>query len=221
MAAPAILDDLRDRVQRLQSGPPVAPAWPVHEALSGLLTIRPGAVVGTDSSTLTSLLLAAPTQDGQWCVVVGSRDFGAEAARELGVDLARVLLVPDPGPHWLEVLAALIDTVTLVVLVDPPLVRAADAQRLVARMRHRSAALVVRGGGWSRRTVDVGLRDVVWSGPDHGRGRLRSRQATVHVGRPGEPGRTRRLWLPDADLRVRPVETRQGVTPLRLVEGVA
>ena len=57
--------------------------------------------------TLALALMAGPSRAGSWCAVVGVTDFGVEAASALGVDLARTVVVPEPGEQWLEVTAAL------------------------------------------------------------------------------------------------------------------
>ena len=117
----------------------------------------------------------------------GWPDFGAEAAAGLGVDLSRTVLVPDPGEHWLEVTAALVDVLRVVVL------RPAGAGRrpVGGRPRRPAAQALVRcwwcgatGRGCEAR---LSLEDARWTGPDHGHGRLRSRTARVAVRRGSAP----------------------------------
>ena len=64
-------------------------------------------------------LLAAASGGGSWCALVGLPGLGAVAAHDMGVDLARLAMVPHPGPAWAEVTAALIDGIDLVVLCPP------------------------------------------------------------------------------------------------------
>jgi len=41
--------------------------------------------------------------------VVGVPEFGVEAASSFGIDLERLVLVPNPGDQWLAVTAAIAD----------------------------------------------------------------------------------------------------------------
>ena len=110
--------------------------------------------------------------------------------------------MPETGDHWLEVTAALVDVLRVVVLRPPARVDAQSAGVLDARLRKRSSVLVV-WGDWPRCDARLSLEDVRWSGPDHGHGRLRERHARVAVRRgsgaagAGRPGvlRVRTLAL--------------------------
>jgi hypothetical protein len=148
---------------------------------------------------------------------VGAGDFGVEAAAEMGVDLARTVLVPDPGELWLEVTAALVDVVTMVVLRPPVAVSERVASRIGARLRKRSAALV-SWGSWPGSEATLSLRSSRWSGVDHGHGRLRSRRVVVDVRRGSAPARRTELWLPGQEEPISRVEV---VSPPLLAEALA
>ena len=212
-AAVPTVDELRTRVTRMQGRPAVQPV-PTHPALSGLLQMQTGSSYGVESASLATMLLAGPSADGAWCGVVGSAELGLEAAAAAGVELSRTILVPDPGDAWLEVTAALIDVLGVVVVRPTGPVNAGDAARLSARLRQRGSILVA-WGDWPRCDVRLGLSDVEWVGLGSGHGHLRARQATVAVSRGAGPTTTARLWLPDADLTIRPVE--EEATRLRSV----
>lgn len=127
---------------------------------------------GVAHASLGLTLLAGPSLMGAWAAVVGVSDFGVEAAAACGVDLDRTVLVPDPGEHWLEVTAALIDVATIV-LVRPPSemagrVTASTAARIGARLRKRGAALAVLGDAWPRCDARLWLVDPAWSGMGSG-----------------------------------------------------
>ncbi len=120
-----------------------------------------------------------------------------QAAAELGIDLARTVLVPDPGDHWLEVAAALVDVMGVLVLRPPARVDAKSASVLDARLRKRSSVLVV-WGDWPRCEARLSLEDARWTGPDRGHGRLpvatgpgrrTPRQRAAGPGRPRLPRR--------------------------------
>jgi hypothetical protein len=161
---------------------PVAPVL----AESGLLPphgVRRGSVVVVAGSTSLALALAAgPSAAGSWCAAVGMPALGLVAAAEAGIALERFALVPAvPADQWATVVAALVDTVDVVLVAPPPRMRAADGRRLAARARERGAVLV-SVNGWSdapdlRLTVD-GVR---WSGIGDGHGHLRERRLRVVV----------------------------------------
>lgn len=191
------IDRLRERMQRMQDGVPRRPL-PTHPALGGLVQLRTGGSYEVDSATLALALMAGPSRAGEWCAVVGVPDFGAEAATEVGVDLARTVLVPEPGEQWLEVTAALVDVVPLVVLRPPPRVGEHVAEKLGARLRKRSAALVALGP-WPRCEVRLSTAEPQWAGLGLGHGHLRARQVVVEAHRGSAPPRRASLWFPAED----------------------
>ena len=176
-----VVEQLRERVHALERRPARQPV-PTLSALSGLLQMQAGATYGVDSASLALALAAGASQAGEWVGFAGWPDFGAEAAVELGVDLTRTVLVPDAKELWLEVTAALVDVLRVVVLRPPAPVGAQAAGLLGARLRTRSAALVVWGewpGCDARLTTELSG----WSGPADGRGRLHTRSTRVAVHR--------------------------------------
>jgi hypothetical protein len=200
----ATLQQLRDRIHGMQDGVPRIPVA-THPALADLVQLRTGGSYEVDSAGLALALLAPPSQEGAWAAVVGAGDFGVEAAAEMGVDLTRTVLVPDPGDLWLEVTAALIDVVTLVVLRPPAGVSERTAGRIGARLRKRSSVLVT-WGQWPGAEASLSLRSSRWSGADRGHGRLRSRRVVVDVRRGSAPPRRTELWLPAQDAPIRRAE---------------
>lgn len=193
-------------------GRPAAQPVRTHPALDGLLQLQTGATYGVSSASLAALLMAGPSADGAWCAVVGTGELGVEAAAMVGVDLDRVVVVPDPADAWLEVVAALVDVLGLVVVRPPKTMPTPkDIARLAARLRTRGSILVVWSDDWPRCDARLALTDVQWHGAGWGNGHLKARQATVKVRKGTAPGVQRRLWLPDVDLRCHPVVSR----PLR------
>nr|MDT0662076.1 hypothetical protein [Micromonospora sp. DSM 115978] len=181
---------------------------PVLPALTGLLPgrgLRRGSTVAVAAgpparSGATSLvlgLLAEASRSGSWCAVVGVPTLGAVAAADLGIALDRLALVPNPGPDWATVVAALIDGVDVVVVAVPAPVSASVTGRLAARARQRGSVLVPYGG-WEG--ADVTLRVVrgTWEGLGAGRGRLRRREVTIAALGRGAAARPKeiRIWLP-------------------------
>ena len=181
----------------------------VLEPLRGILPgggLRRGSSVALDGPAATSLALAlaaAPSAAGSWVATVGMPSLGLVAAAELGVSLARLALVADPGPQaWGSVVAALIDAFDVVLVRADGRVRTGDSRRLLARARERGAVVLRTGHGWQegaevRLTVAAGR----WEGLGEGHGHLRARQVEVVVGGRRAAGREQRirLWLPSAD----------------------
>jgi hypothetical protein len=146
-------------------------------------------------------LLATASGSGSWCALVGLPDLGAVAAHDIGVDLARLALVPRPGAAWAEVAAALIDGVDLVVLCPPFPPRPAMARRLVARTRERRAVLVVVPGrsGWPEHPdMHLKVSGLHWDGVGTGDGYLHRRWMTVTATgrRSAVRPRHHHLWMP-------------------------
>lgn len=185
-----LLEHLRGRIQALQGGHGdgaglSVPTLPLFE---GLVQLRTGGVYGVDSAGLAMALAAGASRAGEWVAFAGWSDFGAEAAHQRGVDLARTVLVPAPGEHWLEVTAALIDVLTVVVLRPPggAGVDMKSASILEARLRARSAVLLVHGD-WPRCKTRLATEQVDWVGADAGRGRLREQRIRLLASGGGRP----------------------------------
>lgn len=181
--------------------------------LAGLVQLRTGASYGVDNPSLAMALMAGPSQAGAWSAIVGAPDFGLEAAAAYGVDIDRTLVVPDPGDQWLNVVAGLIDVVSVVVVRPPGRVSDGQAARLASRLRQHEAILIA-WGEWPRSEARLSLRSSSWVGLGQGHGHLAGRQAVVSIGRGSTPGREVQLWLPDASQQIRPVEQAQSAQSL-------
>ncbi|MCY7396987.1 MAG: hypothetical protein LH468_12725 [Nocardioides sp.] len=199
----SVVDQLRERVAAMQGGPARLPV-PTHPAIAPLLALRSGGTYGVDSASLALALAAGASRAGEWVGFAGWPDFGAEAAVDLGLDLSRTVLVPDPGEHWLEVTAALVDVLRVVVLRPPVTADARAAGVLDSRLRTRSSVLVV-WGDWPRCEARLTLEQARWSGPDAGLGRLRTRRARLAVRRGTAPPARADLWFPGAGSPLEPV----------------
>lgn len=180
-----VLEQLREQISALESGPARVPIA-THPMLEGLLQLRAGGTYAVDSASLALALAAGASRAGEWVGFVGWADFGAEAAAQFDVALDRTVLVPRAGEHWLEVAAALVDVLSVVVLRPAARVDAKSASILQARLRARSAALVV-WGDWPRVDARVETRQVQWRGAERGHGRLRERCVRVVVHSGGSP----------------------------------
>lgn len=203
-AAADTIQHLRARMARMQDGVPRMPLE-THPALAGLVQLRAGGSYSVDSAALALALMAGPSAAGGWCAVVGVADFGAEAATALGIDLARTVLVPEPGEQWAEVTAALVDVATVVVVRPAGRVTEHVAEKLGARLRKRSSALVA-WGDWPRCEVRLTTREPAWSGVGQGHGHLRARRLVVEARRGSAPPRRGALWFPAEDATYRRAE---------------
>lgn len=106
-----------------------------------------GRVLEVGSGTGSLLRAAAAVLPGQgWIGFVGVHDIGWVAAREAGIDLARVVSVPDPGPLAADVVATLLDGVD-VLCVDGVELSAPQQRRLAARVR-RDGQVVLSTRAW-------------------------------------------------------------------------
>jgi hypothetical protein len=182
---------------------------PVLPELSGLLPgrgLRRGSTVavatgaaasGSGGTSLLLALLAEASRAGSWCAVVGVPALGVLAAAESGIALDRLALVPNPGPEWPTVVAALIDGVDVVVAAVPGPVSASIAGRLAARARQRGCVLVPFGR-WDGADVTLRVMRGMWEGLEPGHGRLRRREVTVTARGRGAAARPREvtLWMP-------------------------
>ncbi|MFI5692531.1 hypothetical protein ACIA58_11875 [Kribbella sp. NPDC051586] len=206
------------RVQQALDTAGVDRELPTHPAVSELLagaSLRGGSVYSVrGSAALVMALMAGPSAEGAWCGVVGVPSFGAEAARGLGVDLERLVLVPDPGREWLSVVAALVDALTVVVVRPPGEVTPGEASRLAARLRTRGAMLIAYGS-WPGSEARFEIESNTWTGLGDGEGLLTARRATVAVTGRRAAVRARRheLWLPAPDGAIRSAEPAREQAP--------
>ena len=191
------LAQLRERMQRMQDGVPRV-ALQMHPALAGVATLRAGSSYEVHGLGLAMALMAGPSRAGGWSAVVGVPDFGAEAAAGLGIDLARTVLVPEPGEQWLEVTAALVDVAQVVLVRPQARVTGHVADRIGARLRKRSSVLLAQGG-WPGCEARLRVEEQQWSGLGLGHGHLRSRRLVVAVQRGAAPPRRTSLWFPGED----------------------
>jgi hypothetical protein len=213
MSAASTIGQLQQRIRSMQATKLDSRLIPTHPALADLLPgggLKQGAVYSVEpaangyGATLLLALLAGPSAAGSWCGVVGVPEFGIEAAASFGIDLERLVLVPNPGDQWLAVTAAIADVMTVVVTKPPRAASEGNLARLTARLRQRGSTLIVVGShsAWSQSEAMLSLSQSSWSGIGDGYGHLSARQVTVTVSqRAGGRPRSARMWLPDPELQ--------------------
>jgi hypothetical protein len=191
----SVVEQLRERVAAMERRPALEPV-PTLPGIADLVPMHAGSTYSVDTASLALALAAGASRAGEWVGFAGCTDFGAEAAAELGIDLSRTVLVPDPGEHWLEVTAALVDVLRVVVLRPPASVDERTAGILDSRLRTRSAVLVVHGA-WPRAEARLSVEESSWSGPASGSGQLVERRARVVLRRGARPPRRADLTWPE------------------------
>ncbi|WP_329487044.1 hypothetical protein OG618_10340 [Kitasatospora sp. NBC_01246] len=185
---------------------------PVLPALGAVLPeggLRRGTAVSVgagDTGLLLALAAGARGSDGGWAAAVGLPDLGLAAAAGYGLDLRRLLVADDPGPHWAEVVSVLAGAVELIMLRPDGPVAPKPAARLAAVLR-RSGCVLLVAGPWPGAGLRLEVRSGRWFGLGDGHGQLTGRQVEVAVEGRGSAvrGRTARLWLPDEHGEVRAV----------------
>jgi len=202
--------ELQARIRAMQATTLDSKLLPTHPAIAQLLPgggLKQGASYSVDrSTTLLMALLAGPSAAGSWCGVVGVPEFGVEAASAFGIDLERLVLVPDPGDQWLAVTAAMADVMSVVVTRPPRRASDGNIARLTARLRQRGSTLLVLGS-WPQSEAMLSLSQSSWNGIGDGHGHLTAREVTVTVSsKLGSRPQSARLWLPDPQQRFRSVE---------------
>lgn len=174
---------------------------PMPETLADLLpgALPRGAVaVVSGARSLMLSMVASVTSSGGHAAIVGMPDVGLLAAVEMGADLSRLAVIPDPGADPVEVAAVLMDGLDLVVLnLRGRSVAPTRARAVTARARQKQCTLLVAGGDWpgasARLEARVSGYDVTGSGagpPVPGCGRIgRVRLAMRGRGRSSDPVR--------------------------------
>jgi hypothetical protein len=215
VASPADDIELRpDASKLLPADPQIAPLlpWP---------GLRRGATVSVVGSTsLLLMMLAGAMRDGAWAAVAGVPQLGVLAAlQEHCIPGERLALVPDPGPDWPTIVAALMDGVDLVV-VGVPAAADGTVRSLKARARERGCVLVPLAA-WPGADLTLEVTGRRWEGLRQGSGRLKRQHLEVTAvgrGRAARP-RTGQIVLGEPDVSLPPLPADlPPVAPLRLAK---
>lgn len=212
---------LRAQLERVQGKRMDAATIPTHPALAALLPgggLRAGSAYSlAPSGALLLSLLARPSQAGSWCAVIGMPELGAEAAEQLGVDLERLVFIPEPGERWLAVVATVAEVLPVVAVRPQGRVRESDAAKLAARLRERGSVLLTQGF-WPQAEASLSVSDPEWTGLGAGHGLLQQRALTVTVqGKRATSPRRARVLLPDGVGELRRADVHEYAVPMRAV----
>jgi hypothetical protein len=150
---PATMDDLL---------PGSEARLPVPQLLAEVLPDalpRGSVAVLSGARSLTVSMVAAVTAAGGNAAIVGQSDIGLLAAVEMGADLSRLAVIPDPGTDPVEVAAVLMDGMDLIVLAlggrSVPMTR---ARAVVARAQQKGCTLLVTDGDWQGASIRLKAR---------------------------------------------------------------
>jgi hypothetical protein len=120
---------------------------------------RGSVAVLSGARSLPVSMVAAVTSAGGNAAIVGQSDTGLLAAAEMGADLSRLAVIPDPGTDPVEVAAVLMDGMDLIVLAlggrSVPMTR---ARALVARAQQKGCTLLVTDGDWQGASIRLKAR---------------------------------------------------------------
>lgn len=163
---------------------PVAPPSPPMKSLLEEVDSQSGQLSGSlprgtvavlsGARSLTLRLVAEVTAAGGHAAIVGQPEVGLLAAAQMGADLDRLAVIPDPGPDPVEVAAVLMDGLDLVALgLGGRTVSAGRARAVTARARQRECTLLVTGGDWPGAAARLEARvcgyELVGAAPGSGR----------------------------------------------------
>jgi hypothetical protein len=120
---------------------------------------RGSVAVLSGARSLQVSMVAAVTAAGGNAAIVGQSDIGLLAAVEMGADLSRLAVIPDPGTDPVEVAAVLMDGMDLIVLAlrgrSVPMTR---ARAVVARAQQKGCTLLVTDGDWQGASIRLKAR---------------------------------------------------------------
>ena len=135
---------------------------PMPESLGDVLPTplpRGTVAVLSGARSLPLSMVAAVTAEGGHAAIVGQPDVGLLAAVEMGADLSRIAVIPDPGSDPVEVAAVLMDGMDMVVLgLGGRSVPATRARAVGARARQKGCTLLVTNGDWQGASARLDAR---------------------------------------------------------------
>jgi hypothetical protein len=160
---------LQARISSMQSTRLDDDAFPLLPLMRGLLPrgLRRGTVYSVTGSTSIALaLVAAASQQGEWCGVLAVPD--------------RLVWVSDPGDRWMSTVGSMADVLGLVIVTTPRRVSDTEASRLTARLRQTRSTVIVLGD-WPQPESRISVAASSWTGLGDGHGILIDRHIEVEV----------------------------------------
>lgn len=192
---------------RDQTLPVIEPLRPLLPA-GGLVRGQLVGCRGHAARSLAVALAAAAVTEGAWIAALDVRGLGAEAARDLGLPLGRLVCInsDDDPRRWADAMAAALDGFELILTTPPATAGGGMWGRLQRRVAARRAVVVTVEPGRATPDVALAVSDVEWHHASDAHGHLWARRLVVQSSgrRVGAPRRVE-LWLPDAAGQLRTV----------------
>ena len=158
--------------------------------------LAPGSVTSIIGSTALTFAAAALSAgaDG-WTAMVAMPAASPLAAAEAGLDLSRVVWIPDAGLQAASVVGALVDGFGCVIVGPNIALAPSDRRRLVHRVRERDAALVSTAA-WDGARLSLVVSGRSWRRVGDDYGRIVNQELTVERTGRGSGG-ARRSFVVD------------------------
>ena len=162
--------------------------------------IQLGSVVlfeGESNSGATSAVFEFLSSGGirrNWSALVGFENLGFLAAFEKGVDLGKVVSVPDPGRDLVQVVAVLTEAFRVVAIANPRFISSSQARNLTSRVRVNKSIIAIvqqgcdiagtRGRGLWPGSYDYWISSSIsgFTGLDRGSGFIKERRLSLSLG---------------------------------------
>lgn len=113
----------------------------------------------TGARSLPVSMVAVVTAEGGHAAIVGQPDIGLLAAVEMGADLSKIAVIPEPGTDPVEVAAVLMDGMDMVVLdLAGRSVPPTRARAVTARARQKGCTLLITNGDWQGASARLSAR---------------------------------------------------------------
>lgn len=175
------------------SGAVVGESFPIPPALSELLPrgLQAGQIVEVAGSTSVLFAMAAHAAGNQrWCAVIGAQSLGWAALADLGLDMARTIVIP-PHEHAVKALDIVLECFPICIL--GPQVTIPGGQRRTLRGKVRHHKTLVLAYHWPQAGTALRVRPCGGQGLRRGAGRLRAVEWEVTLaGAMGTAPRARR-----------------------------
>lgn len=182
MTQTATIRSLQRRIAEMQPLSIGDSTLPTHPQLRRLFPHgglpRGAATTVQGSLQLALTVISAASAAGVWCGAIGVPGLGIEAAQHLGIALERFVLIPEPGRHAFSITSTLSEVLGVIMLRTAQRLTSRDAERLTARLRDHSTALVVLGD-WPHARSALQVTASSWSGLGCGLGELTERYLAV------------------------------------------
>ncbi|MCQ9366759.1 hypothetical protein NQ038_09540 [Brevibacterium sp. 50QC2O2] len=155
----------------------------------GILTIS-----GPHALLLALATAAGATAQGTWCATLNIGSTSTRTILDLGIDSDHFVDVQVPPGDWLRATSILLESIDILITRVPFHLTGGEEQRLAARVRERSAGLVLltpapgthagphrpaRQGGRPADRDSLTVSGCHWTGLGQGCGRLREARITV------------------------------------------